>query len=208
LHGIPGIVHEGRLQVAPAGLHLSGILIEQDDVLQAAAFAVPHPRLGEEPERAEAYNSLGYFAGRQRQPQQASTDLGRRTAKLSSPCVAQLLEFHCLELIQPRVELPSLRHQPAIRHERMPSTFSLAMVWPFFRSPLSAARTVCGIVMSMRHRELPVEGVQFHPESVLTQCGHRLLANWMGEAGRPPSPARVDELERATAQLQRAAAAS
>jgi para-aminobenzoate synthetase component 2 len=40
-----------------------------------------------------------------------------------------------------------------------------------------------GIVMGLRHRELPVEGVQFHPESVLTEGGHRMLANWLTECG-------------------------
>ena len=33
--------------------------------------------------------------------------------------------------------------------------------------------------MAVRHRDLPLEGVQFHPESVLTEGGHRLLANWL-----------------------------
>ena len=36
-----------------------------------------------------------------------------------------------------------------------------------------------GVVMAMRHRELPAEGVQFHPESVLTDDGKRLLANFL-----------------------------
>lgn len=40
-----------------------------------------------------------------------------------------------------------------------------------------------GIVMSMRHRTLPIEGVQFHPESVLTEHGHAMLANWLFECG-------------------------
>jgi para-aminobenzoate synthetase component 2 len=40
-----------------------------------------------------------------------------------------------------------------------------------------------GIVMGLRHRDLPVEGVQFHPESVLTEGGHRMLANWLTECG-------------------------
>jgi anthranilate synthase/aminodeoxychorismate synthase-like glutamine amidotransferase len=37
-----------------------------------------------------------------------------------------------------------------------------------------------GVLMAMRHRELPAEGVQFHPESVLTDAGKRLLANFLG----------------------------
>ncbi|GAB3594175.1 aminodeoxychorismate/anthranilate synthase component II [Angustibacter peucedani] len=44
-------------------------------------------------------------------------------------------------------------------------------------------RTATGIVMAVRHRELPLEGVQFHPESVLTEGGHRLLANWLATCG-------------------------
>lgn len=39
------------------------------------------------------------------------------------------------------------------------------------------------LVMGLRHRELPVEGVQFHPESVLTEWGHLMLANWLVRCG-------------------------
>jgi para-aminobenzoate synthetase component 2 len=42
-----------------------------------------------------------------------------------------------------------------------------------------------GLVMAMRHRTLPLEGVQFHPESVLTQSGHIILANWLAACGYP-----------------------
>ena len=40
-----------------------------------------------------------------------------------------------------------------------------------------------GVVMGLRHRELDVEGVQFHPESILTRAGRRLLAAWLARAG-------------------------
>lgn len=40
-----------------------------------------------------------------------------------------------------------------------------------------------GIVMGLRHKTLPIEGVQFHPESVLTEHGHLMLANWLTECG-------------------------
>jgi para-aminobenzoate synthetase component 2 len=44
-------------------------------------------------------------------------------------------------------------------------------------------KTESGVVMSMRHKSLPIEGVQFHPESVLTEHGHLMLANWLTECG-------------------------
>ncbi|MGH3977667.1 MAG: aminodeoxychorismate/anthranilate synthase component II [Pseudonocardiaceae bacterium] len=68
------------------------------------------------------------------------------------------------------------------------------------------ARTESGIVMALRHRELPVHGVQFHPESVLTEGGHRMLANWMRSAGAEVPESRVVELETGMAELAAAAA--
>ena len=50
--------------------------------------------------------------------------------------------------------------------------------------------TVGGVLMAVRHREVDVEGVQFHPESVLTEGGHRLLANWLAVCGDPGAVAR------------------
>ena len=55
--------------------------------------------------------------------------------------------------------------------------------------------------MAVRHRELPVEGVQFHPESVLTEGGHRMLANWMAAAGHPVPGATIAALTAETAAL-------
>ena len=51
--------------------------------------------------------------------------------------------------------------------------------------------TDSGVIMALRHRELAVEGVQFHPESVLTEGGHLLLANWLVACGDADAPARA-----------------
>ena len=45
------------------------------------------------------------------------------------------------------------------------------------------SETDTGVVMSLLHRELDIEGVQFHPESVLTQGGHKMLAEWLVRCG-------------------------
>lgn len=59
----------------------------------------------------------------------------------------------------------------------------------------ATGHTDTGIVMAMRHTELPIHGVQFHPESVLTQGGHRMLANWLGICGSAPEEPLVARLE-------------
>jgi para-aminobenzoate synthetase component II len=53
------------------------------------------------------------------------------------------------------------------------------------------ATTPSGVIMAVRHRELPVEAVQFHPESVLTEWGYQMLANWLAVCGDPEAPARA-----------------
>jgi para-aminobenzoate synthetase component 2 len=59
---------------------------------------------------------------------------------------------------------------------------------------IATARTEAGVIMAVRHRTLPLEGVQFHPESVLTQGGHRLLANWLLTCGLVDAVARSQGL--------------
>ena len=57
---------------------------------------------------------------------------------------------------------------------------SLAIENPNFPNDLIiTATTESGVIMGVKHKIAPIEGVQFHPESVLTEGGHRLLANWL-----------------------------
>ncbi|VEG50915.1 para-aminobenzoate synthase component II [Mycolicibacterium aurum] len=67
------------------------------------------------------------------------------------------------------------------------------------------ATTDGGVIMGVRHTELPIHGVQFHPESILTEGGHRMLANWLTYCGAAPSEALVCELEAEVAGAVQAA---
>jgi para-aminobenzoate synthetase component II len=73
-------------------------------------------------------------------------------------------------------------HSLSIRPDTLPAALEVT------------GRTECGVIMAVRHRDLPVVGVQFHPESVLTEGGHRLLANWMASAGHAVPEATVQTL--------------
>ena len=52
------------------------------------------------------------------------------------------------------------------------------------------SRTDSRVIMGLRHRALPIDGVQFHPEAVLTEGGHRLLGNWLETVGVTDAVAR------------------
>jgi len=54
------------------------------------------------------------------------------------------------------------------------------------------ATTDTGVIMGVKHKSAPIEGVQFHPESVLTEGGHRLLANWL-ICTNPSDSERIEE---------------
>lgn len=61
-------------------------------------------------------------------------------------------------------------HSLVIRRETLPDCLELS------------AETDDGVIMGVRHRELPIEGVQFHPESILTREGKKLLANFLAQS--------------------------
>jgi para-aminobenzoate synthetase component II len=79
-------------------------------------------------------------------------------------------------------------HSLAVRVEDLPPELEVT------------ARTEGGVIMGLRHRDQPIEGVQFHPESVLTEGGHRLLANWLAGCGDASAADLVPEL---AAKLER-----
>ena len=65
-------------------------------------------------------------------------------------------------------------HSLIVREADLPACFAIN------------ARSPDGIIMGMRHKELPLHGVQFHPESIATEHGHALLANFLTLAGMTP----------------------
>jgi para-aminobenzoate synthetase component 2 len=73
---------------------------------------------------------------------------------------------------------------------------SLAIENPNFPNDLIiTATTESGVIMGVKHKTAPIEGVQFHPESVLTEGGHRLLANWLRTTGDTNAMKLLENLE-------------
>ncbi|MCI2956843.1 gamma-glutamyl-gamma-aminobutyrate hydrolase family protein [Agromyces atrinae] len=56
------------------------------------------------------------------------------------------------------------------------------------------SRTAGGVIMGVRHESRPIYGVQFHPESVLTEGGYRMLGNWLEDAGLAGARERAEGL--------------
>ncbi len=102
---------------------------------------------------------------------------------------------HAPELMHGKTSL--VHHQGQGVLTGLPSPFtatryhSLAVVADTVPAELEITGTTDGgVVMALQHRELPLFGVQFHPESVLTEGGHRLLANWLQTCGSPDAVER------------------
>jgi len=97
---------------------------------------------------------------------------------------------HADELMHGKTSLIS--HDDSPFYEGVPQPFtatryhSLAVVDSTVPSDLVVtSRTEGGVIMGLRHESLPIYGVQFHPESVLTEGGYRMLGNWLAVAGLP-----------------------
>jgi para-aminobenzoate synthetase component 2 len=137
----------------------------------------------------------------------ASNDVIRQCAASGTPMLGICLGHQALAEVYGGVvsHAPELMHGKTSRiiHEQdsvmggLPSPFtatryhSLAVEEGTVSNELTiTARTENGIIMGLRHATLPLHGVQFHPESVLTEGGHRLLANWLEECGMPDAEER------------------
>lgn len=95
---------------------------------------------------------------------------------------------HADELMHGKTSM--IEHDDSALFEGVPQPFratryhSLAVVDGTVPDELEVtARTPGGVIMALRHRSAPVVGVQFHPESVLTEGGYLMLGNWLADAG-------------------------
>ena len=97
---------------------------------------------------------------------------------------------HAEELMHGKTSL--IEHDDSAFYDGVPQPFratryhSLAVVDSTVPAELVVtSRTQGGVIMGLRHESAPIYGVQFHPESVLTEGGYRMLGNWLAVAGLP-----------------------
>lgn len=97
---------------------------------------------------------------------------------------------HAEELMHGKTSL--ITHDDSAFYDGVPQPFvatryhSLAVVDTTVPAELIVtSRTEGGVIMGVRHESQPIYGVQFHPESVLTEGGYRMLGNWLAVAGLP-----------------------
>jgi para-aminobenzoate synthetase component 2 len=106
---------------------------------------------------------------------------------------------HADELMHGKTSL--ITHDDSDFYAGVPQPFratryhSLAVVEETVPNELEVtSRTQGGVIMGLRHREAPLFGVQFHPESVLTEGGYRMLGNWLATTGLPEAVDRAKHL--------------
>jgi para-aminobenzoate synthetase component II len=146
----------------------------------------------------------------------ASIPVARAAAERSIPLLGVCLGHQAIAVAfgADVAHAPELRHGETsrVRHTDDPlfagiaPTFiagryhSLAVVRDSLPPALEViAESASGVVMALAHRDAPVWGVQFHPESVLTESGYRLLGNWLERAGSAGAAARGAERDAAAA---------
>ena len=106
---------------------------------------------------------------------------------------------HADELMHGKTSL--IRHDDSAFYAGVPQPFratryhSLAVVDGTVPDELEVtSRTLGGVIMGLRHRTAPVYGVQFHPESVLTEGGYLMLGNWLDAIGLAGAADRAAQL--------------
>jgi len=101
-------------------------------------------------------------------------------------------------------KLSSIRHSGTGIFKGLPETFEVTRYHSLIveRSTLPdclevTAETSDGLIMGLQHKSHPVHGVQFHPESIASEYGHAILANFLELAGIPPKRGNIPSPRRA-----------
>ena len=102
-----------------------------------------------------------------------------------------------------------VEHSGSPMFAEVPSPFMAARYHSLVGQPTTVpdcltvtAKTADRTVMAVEHKTLPIVGLQFHPESVLTNCGYRLISNFLTHAKIDHSKQRVDKLQQAQVQSE------
>jgi len=121
---------------------------------------------------------------------------------LGHQAIGQVFGGKVVRTVPMHGKLSGVQHQGQGVFEDVPSPFeatryhSLIVERASLPAELEVTAQTGDVIMGLRHRALPIHGVQFHPESIASECGHALLANFLELAGLSPrrrnaKPARI-----------------